>query len=44
MSSGTETVLTFPAGGGAKDIHYYLVVQLFPTLNSTELLFLITAR
>ena len=38
MSSGAETVLTFPSVGGATDIHYYLGVQLFQTLNSTELL------
>ena len=38
MSSATEIVLTFPSVGGATDIHYYVGVQLFQTLNSTELL------
>ena len=38
VSPGAETVLTFPSVGGATDIHYYLGVQLFQTLNSTELL------
>ena len=38
MSSATEIVLTFPAGGGAGNINYYLVLQLLTTLNFSELL------
>ena len=41
MSPGTETVLTFLAGGGAKDIHYTTslvdVVQLLdPPVGQTD--------
>ena len=38
VSSATEIVLTFPAGGGAGNINYYLVLQLLTTLNFSELL------
>ena len=38
MSSATEIVLTFPAGGGAGNINYYRVVLPIVTLNFSELL------
>ena len=38
VSSATEIVLTFPAGGGAGNINYYRVVLPIVTLNFSELL------